>query len=149
MKRVFILAAILLLTAHPAIADGLINVPSQHPVKETADRLENILKEKGMVIFKRHDHAMAAKKVGVELRPTELIIFGNPKIGSPLMKCQQTIAIDLPQKALIWQDQANRGGISYNDPSYLARRHKMTGCHKVLGTVTGALAAMTAKAAKK
>ena len=124
MKKAILTALSLLCIAIPALAaDGMLNVPSSFTVAETADRLESILKEKGMTVFDRIKHSEAAGMVGIELRDTELIIFGNPKVGSPLMKCQQTAAIDLPQKALIWQDDEAQVWISYNDPKYIEKRH--------------------------
>ncbi|MDX1697407.1 MAG: DUF302 domain-containing protein, partial [Thiohalobacterales bacterium] len=129
MKTGFLAGFLALLVVMPAIsADGIINVPSDFGVSETADRLEGVLNEKGMTIFKRVKHSEAAGKVGVDLRATELIIFGNPGVGSPLMKCRQSVAIDLPQKALIWEDAASRVWISYNDPRYLESRHAIDGC---------------------
>lgn len=84
---------------------GLVVMKSAHNVKETADRLESLLKDKDVNLVARVNHAQAAKKVGMDLRPTEVLIFGNPKAGTPLMQCAQTIGIDLPQKALIWEDE--------------------------------------------
>ena len=84
----------------------MINVKSVHDVKTTADRLEDVLNAKGMKVFTRINHAAGAKSVGKDLRPTELVIFGNPKVGAPLMLCAQSVALDLPQKALIWEDKA-------------------------------------------
>jgi uncharacterized protein (DUF302 family) len=120
--------------------NGLISMKSAHDVNTTADRLEAVLTEKGMKVFNRIDHAAGAASVGNSLRPTQLIIFGNPKIGSVLMNCTQTIAIDLPQKALIWQDGGGQVWLSYNNPALLAKRHRMSGCDAVLKKVTGALA---------
>ena len=105
-----------------------------------ADRLENLLNSKGMTVFKRIDHAAGAASVGKTLRPTELVIFGNPKVGTPLMLCGQSIAIDLPQKALIWEDAAGQVWLSYNDPAFLKLRHDTRGCDEVLKKVSGALA---------
>ena len=104
MKKLMPLLLLIFVTAQAQANNGLTSVRSSHDVKTTADRLEAVLKKKGMTVFNRIDHAKGAMSVGNELRPTELIIFGNPKIGSVLMGCAQTIAIDLPQKALIWQD---------------------------------------------
>ncbi|MFV2031520.1 MAG: DUF302 domain-containing protein [Gammaproteobacteria bacterium] len=129
--------------------EGLISVKSMNDVKVTADRLEKVLKSKGMKVFTRIDHAAAAKAVGKDLRPTELVIFGNPKVGTPLMLCAQSVAIDLPQKALIWEDGAGQVWLSYNDPKYLAARHNIQGCDKVLEKVAGALGKFAAKAASK
>ena len=80
------------------------------------------------------------KKNGLSLRPTELLIFGNPKIGTPLMNCAQSVAIDLPQKMLAWQDEAGTTYLGWNDPGYLQNRHAIEGCDEILQTVTGALA---------
>lgn len=130
-------------------ADGVISVQSAYEVNETADRLENILNEKGMTIFKRINHSEGASKIGIELRETVLIIFGNPKVGSPLMKCQQSVAIDLPQKALIWQDETSKVWISYNDPRYLEKRHSIANCAQVIAKIEKALSNITKAAAVK
>ncbi|MBL4851046.1 MAG: DUF302 domain-containing protein, partial [Gammaproteobacteria bacterium] len=108
--------------------NGLVTVKSQHDVELTANRLERILLDKGMTIFARVKHAEAAWELGKKLRPTELIIFGNPKIGTLLMQCQQTAAIDLPQKALVWADAAGTVWLSYNNPDYIESRHNIQGC---------------------
>ncbi|MCP4875073.1 MAG: DUF302 domain-containing protein [Gammaproteobacteria bacterium] len=135
--RKFILTLIISgLFASTAFAgEGMISVKSAHPVAQTADRLENILNSKGMTVFTRINHAAGAAKVGKELAPTELVIFGNPKVGTPLMQCSHSIAIDLPQKALIWQDQSGQVWLSYNDPQFLALRHNTQGCDAVLKKV--------------
>jgi uncharacterized protein (DUF302 family) len=126
--------------AIPALAtDGMISLPSHHSVGDTSDRLVNLLETKGMTVFSRIDHAAGAQKVGIDLRPTALIIFGNPKVGSPLMKCSQSAGIDLPQKALIYQDEQGQVWLSYNDPAYLKDRHQIKGCEQVLNKITGAL----------
>jgi len=126
--------------------DGLVQIKSSHDVKVTADRLEQVLNAKGMTVFIRINHAAGAEKVGKMLRPTELVIFGNPKIGTPLMQCAQSIGIDLPQKALISEDEAGQVWFSYNDPMYLAKRHEVKGCDEVLKKVSNALAKFSAKA---
>ncbi len=99
-----------------------------------------------MTVFNRVNHAAGAEKVGKSLRPTELLVFGNPKVGAPLMLCSQSVAIDLPQKALIWEDDSGQVWISYNDPRYLALRHNLQGCEKILKKVAGALGNFTKKA---
>ena len=128
MKNFIFVLGLMLFISSPAnavqsvqIVEGMINVKSQFDVKTTADRFENILNKKGMTVFNRIKHSESAAKIGIKLRDTEVIIFGNPKAGSPLMKCQQSIAIDLPQKALIWKDSHNNVWISYNDMTYLKR----------------------------
>lgn len=120
--------------------NGLISLKSDYDVKVTADRLENILTTKGMTVFARIDHAQGAQQVGEVLRPTELVLFGNPGVGTPLMQCSQSVAIDLPQKALISEDEAGQVWLTYNDPGYLARRHGIEGCDEVLNKVEAALA---------
>lgn len=140
MKKLFCTLIMILLLTTPGYADsGLISVKSSHDVKITADRLENSLKQKGMNVFIRINHAQGAQKIGKELRPTELIIFGNPNVGTPLMQCRQSVAIDLPQKALIWQDAQGQVWLSYNDPNYLVERHQITGCEEVIKKIAKAL----------
>ena len=150
MKKASITLLLILFTVLPLMAaEGLINVQSDFNVKETTDRLENILNEKGMTIFNQINHSDAAQKVGVELRKTRLIIFGNPKVGSPLMQCQQSIAIDLPQKTIIWEDDKSKVWISYNDPRFLGKRHNIIGCDEVITKVEKALSGITKAAATK
>ncbi len=140
MIRVLLSSFIFFGLVSVAVADnGLVNVKSAHSVKDTADRLEKALTTKGMTVFIRIDHAAGAKKVGLSLPPTELVIFGNPKVGTPLMQCSRSVAIDLPQKALIWEDDQGQVWLTYNDPAYLATRHAITGCEAVLEKVGSAL----------
>jgi len=103
--------------------DGLTTIQSSFGLQDTVRRLEAAVKAKGMTIFARIDHAAGAEEVGLALRPTELLIFGNAKGGTPLMQSDQTMGIDLPLKALVWQDAAGKTWLSYNDPSWLAQRH--------------------------
>jgi len=102
---------------------GMVDIPSRYSVPESLVRLEAILQEKGLTIFARVDHSGEAKKVGLEMRPTQLVIFGSPKGGTPLMVAAPSLAIDLPLKALAWQDKAGKVWISYNSPEYLQQRH--------------------------
>ena len=125
------LAAVLALLGHAVIvqaADGLIAVKSPHSAEDTMNRLEATVKERGLNVFARVDHAAGAMKVGKSLRPTELLIFGNPQGGTPLMECAQTAGIDLPLKALVWQDDTAQVWLGYNDPAFLARRHGVPAC---------------------
>ncbi len=133
------ISALLFITTPAFSADGLISTQSVYDVKTTADRLEQNLKTKGMTVFTRINHAEGAQKTGQTLRPTELVIFGNPKVGTPLMKCSQTMAIDLPQKALIWEDESGAVWLSYNNPDSLAKRHHIKGCDEVIKKITAAL----------
>ena len=140
MRKFLLTLALGILIAQPALArEGMINVASAHSVATTADRLVQALQRKGMTVFERINHAAGAEKVGQKLPPTELVIFGNPKVGTPLMLCSRSIAIDLPQKALIWQDYSGEVWLSYNDPSFLALRHDTRGCDAVLKKVGNAL----------
>ena len=140
MRHIFFaLITIFFIVSTAAAGNGLISVKSSHDVKATADRLEIILNQKGMTVFIRIDHAAGARKVGKKLRPTEIVVFGNPKVGTPLMQCSQSVAIDLPQKALIWQDDKGQVWLSYNDPNYLDQRHGLTGCAGVIEKVEKAL----------
>jgi uncharacterized protein (DUF302 family) len=128
-------------------ADGLTTIPSGFGPQDTMNRLETAVKAKGMTIFARIDHAAGAAAAGLPLRPTELLIFGNAKGGTPLMQSVQTIGIDLPLKALVWQDASGKTWLSYNDPEWLAKRHGLGGeTEATVKMMTGALAAF-AKAA--
>ena len=128
--------------------NGLVTIESRENVKATIDRLEAAAKAKGMTIFARVDHGAGAAAAGLELRPTELLIFGNAKGGTPLMQAQQTIGIDLPLKALAWQDAAGKTWLSYNDPAWLAARHGIAqDGGAVAKTLEAALAALAKEAA--
>ena len=101
-----------------------------------------------MTIFKRVNHTAGADKVGLQLRSTELLIFGNPKVGTPLMQCSQTAALDLPQKALAYKDETGQVWLAYNDPAYMAKRHNIKDCDAAVQKVTNALAKFTSVATK-
>jgi uncharacterized protein (DUF302 family) len=108
-------------------ADGLITMRSSQGAKDTMNRLEAQVKAKGMTVFARIDHAAGAAEAGLPLRPTDLLIFGNAKAGTPLMQAEQAIGIDLPLKMLVWQDASGATWLSYNDPTWLAKRHGLAG----------------------
>ncbi len=146
--RFFALALLLITSSLASAADGLIAVKSSYSPKETMDRLEVLLKEKGMTIFARVDHAAGAAKVGKNLRPTEVLIFGNPQGGTPFMECSQTVGIDLPLKMLAWEDESRQVWIGYNDPSYLAKRHGVPEC-AVAANLKQALAGIAQAAVAK
>jgi uncharacterized protein (DUF302 family) len=126
-----ILVSFSLSAAAQAQADGLVSVVSTRSAADTMNRLEALVKERGLTVFARIDHAAGATKVGKTLRYTELLIFGNPQGGTPLMECAQTAGIDLPLKALVWTDAAGKVMLSYNDPAYLAKRHGAGTCPAV------------------
>ena len=103
--------------------NGLVNLASQHSVEETMQSFEALLSQRGITIFARVDHSGEAAKVGLAMRPTKLLIFGSPKGGTPLMQAAPTVAIDLPLKALFWEDADGKVWLTYNDPQYLQQRH--------------------------
>jgi uncharacterized protein (DUF302 family) len=130
MKTLHSLVALALvaLVSLASAAEGLVVVKSPYSVLETMDRFEKIVKERGLTVFSRIDHAAGAAKIGKSLRATQVIIFGNPQGGTPFMECAQTIGIDLPLKALIWEDDRSQVWLGYNDPLYLAQRHGVAQC---------------------
>jgi uncharacterized protein (DUF302 family) len=129
--------------------DGLITIPSSQGPQETMARLEAEVKAKGLTVFAHVDHAAGAAVVGLSLLPTDLLIFGNAKGGTPLMQAAQTVGIDLPLKVLVWQDAAGKTWVSYNDPNWIAKRHGLgPEADATVKALSGALAAITAAAAK-
>src|SRR6478672_7850251 len=124
------------------IVEGLTTAPSNFDPKETMNRLETEIRTKGLEVFARIDHAAGATEVGLNLRPTDLIIFGNARGGTPLMQPNQTVGIDLPLKALVWQDAAGKTLISYNEPSWIAQRHGVANAEAVVSKMTDLLGAI-------
>jgi uncharacterized protein (DUF302 family) len=123
--------------------NGLTTLPSIHSAKETMDRFDADVRAKGLTVFARIDHAAGAKAVGLSLRPTEVLIFGNAKGGTPLMQALQTTGIDLPLKALVWEDPGGKVWLSYNEPAWIAQRHgDASQVSEVTGRLAGALAAL-------
>src|SRR6266404_7095584 len=129
------------------VLNGLTSVASSFGPKETMDRLETEIRAKGMTVFARIDHAAGAAEVGLELAPTELIIFGNARGGTPLMQAVQTVGIDLPLKVLVWQDATNKTWLSYNEPGWIAQRHNIANAERVVNSMGTALSAMARTAA--
>ena len=127
--------------------DGLITVPSAYGVDDTAERLRAALEERGLTVLGVVDHAANAAGANLELPPTTLILAGNPNLGTPLMQSSRSFAIDLPQKFLVWEDEAGDVHITYNDPQHLADRHGVTDQDEVIETITNALANFAAGAA--
>lgn len=128
-------------------AEGLVTLRSSFGPEETMNRFEAEVRAKGMTVFAHIDHAAGAAAVGLPLRPTDLLIFGAAKGGTPLMQVAQTIGIDLPLKALVWQDEAGTTFLSYNDPAYLTQRHGLgESTNPVVETMSGAVKAIAAKA---
>jgi len=126
--------------------EGLLSIRSRFGPKETMDRLEAEIRARGMKVFARIDHATGAAEAGLELRPTELIIFGNARGGTPLMQSVQTVGIDLPLKALVWEDASGTTWLSYNEPSWIAQRHNIPNAEPIVSKMSAALSAMSRKA---
>src|ERR1700734_3964896 len=122
-----LLFAVSILFASEALAmqkeEGIVKIPSHHSVDETVDKLKTILQSKGVTLFALIDHSGEAEKVGMKMPPTKLLIFGNPKGGTPLMLAAPSIAIDLPLKILVAEDDQGKVSVSYNSPAYLGERH--------------------------
>ena len=126
-RTIFALALLALASAASAV-EGLVALESPLTVGQTMDRLEAVVKERGLTVFARIDHSAGAAKVGKTLRPTQLLIFGNPQGGTPFMECAQSVGIDLPLKALVWEDAEAQVWLAYNDPAFLAARHGADSC---------------------
>lgn len=140
MSRILLISILTVVAFSSHASDGFTKVASVYSAEQTMNHFEQALLAKGMTVFSRIDHARGAANIGAVLRPTEVIIFGNPKIGSKLMQCSQAIAIDLPLKALVFQDETGQVWLAYNDPYYLAERHALTACQGVLEKMSKALA---------
>ena len=150
MKRFILGMALMGIGAGPALADGgIVSVPSRHDVATTTDRLVAALEKRGVTVFARIDHAAGARKVGKSLPPTQLVIFGNPKLGTPLMQCARSTGIDLPMKALIWRDADGGVWFSYNEARYLDERHGLGECGHVVKKVANALQSFAGLATRK
>ena len=128
---------------------GLVTLQSNHSVKDTADKLVSIIESKGMKVFARVDHQKNAQGVDLTLRPTQVIMFGNPTAGTPLMNCEQSVAIDLPQKILISEDADKKVWLSYNTPEYLKTRHNIKGCDTEIANIAKALNSVSKAAVAK
>ena len=137
-----LLSSLLLACASTAFgADGLISLQSPHTANGTMNRFAAHATQRGLEVFARIDHAAGAAKIGKSLRPTEVLVFGNPQGGTPLLECTQTAGIDLPLKALVWEDAQGQVWLGYNDPAFLARRHGAAQCPAAAG-LTRALAGL-------
>ena len=147
MKLSHLLFASLLISLSSFLqaADGVIAVKSPRGAKETMNLFEELAKQKGLNVFARIDHAAGAAKIGKSLRPTELLIFGNPQGGTPFMECAQSVGIDLPLKVLVWEDASGQVWLGYNDPAFLAQRHSAAQCPAV-GGLSKALSGLAGEA---
>ena len=145
MKKLLIFLSLVVLIPAGLVAaeNGMISKKSHYSVKATLDKLENVLRKKGITIVTRWSHDAGAKKVGIPLRPTELLLFGNPKLGSHFFTSNQTAGIDLPMKALAWKDKKGQVWLTYNDPAYIANRHGINDREETVKKMTGALNKLT------
>ncbi|MDJ0697424.1 MAG: DUF302 domain-containing protein [Mastigocoleus sp. MO_167.B18] len=125
--------------------NGIVRVQSTYSIAETVQRFESFAKEQGLNIVAKVDHQAGATSVGKKLRPTQLIIFGNPRAGTLLMQCNQTAGIDLPQKALIWEDEKGQVWLDYNSQEYLFTRHQLKGCEPAIKIIEDALSSLAQK----
>jgi uncharacterized protein (DUF302 family) len=123
--------------------DGLVTVPSAHSADETVARLTAALAEKHLHLFVHIDHAAGAQKVGLSLRPVQVLIFGNPEVGTPLMQSTQLIGLDLPLRVLVWEDSTGKVWMTYTQPEYLVRRYGITDRAREVATMSAGLAAIT------
>src|SRR5215831_2181290 len=140
LRMLALITAICLSGAHAMAAEGLTTIKSNFGPKDTMNRLEAEVKARGMTVFAHIPHAAGAAAVGIPLRPNDLLIFGNAKVGTPLMQLAPTIGIDLPLKVLVWQDADGDTWLSYNDPTWLAKRHGLDPrVEAMVKTLTGAL----------
>jgi len=144
IKQLAAAAIVTVALAVPASADGAgtIRMESAHDAATTLDRLEKIFIEKGITVFARVDHAAGAKKIGEDLPPTQLLLFGNPKLGTPLMKVNREAGFDLPMKALAWTDDAGKTWLAVTDPQVLKDRYGLDAAAGVIDKMTGAVTAM-------
>jgi len=150
MMRFFIITLALLISPLALAGDdGLISKKSNHSVSKTLDRLESLLKKKGITVAMRWSHSDRAKNVGIPLRPTELLVFGNPKLGSHMFTSKQTAGIDLPMKALAWEDADGTVWLTYNDPAHITKRHGISNRSEIVKKMTNALNNLTNAATAK
>jgi uncharacterized protein (DUF302 family) len=130
------------MTANSTSEPTLVTLPSAHSAADTVQRFESALKGKGIRLFAKIDHAEAAREAGLELRPTTVLIFGSPKVGTALMQSKQTIGLDLPLKVLVWEDEAGKVWLTYAPPEELAQRHQIRGQEQTIQALSGGLEAL-------
>lgn len=146
--RTLVIVACFAASSLATAAEGLLVLKSPYGAKETMNRFEVEVKQRGLNVFARIDHAAGAAKIGKVLRPTEVIIFGNPQGGTPFMDCAQSVGIDLPLKALVWEDASSQVWLGYNDPGFLGQRHGVPQCaviEKLRTALTGMASAAIAR----
>lgn len=147
MKRAMLLLLLLSFGSFTSADTGLVKKLSSRSVQETMNNLEKLVRKKGLMVFARIDHAVQAAKYGRELPPTQLLLFGNPRLGSTLMTSQPSVGIDLPVKVLVWQDRDGKVWLAFNDPAYLAARHGIRDRQEVIEKMSGLLRGLATAAA--
>jgi uncharacterized protein (DUF302 family) len=145
MRSIFLLTLLASL-ATAQQNDGMLRVRSSREFSQTVTALDSAITAANLKIFAKVDHAANARGVGLDLPPTTVFIFGNPQVGTRLMQCEQTTAIDLPLKVLVWQDSTSAVWVGYEAPAKLSERHKVRGCQDVVDRFAAALAGLTAAA---
>lgn len=149
MHRLILLAFLVLwLPLSAYAAEGMTTLKSDYSVTKTADRFEALIHKKGLTLFSRINHQKNAEDVSLSIKATEVIVFGNPKVGTRLMQCSPTVAIDLPQKVLVWEDKKGKVWLSYNNPHYLKKRHNIQGCDEVIEKIAAVSDRLTKTVAK-
>lgn len=150
MKRLFFISVTVfsLFSAQSMATEGMVIIKSSFAAKTTMDRVESIAQQRNLAVFARIDHAAGAASIGKTLRANEVIIFGNPQVGSAFMECAQTAGIDLPLKILVWEDDASQVWLGYNHPAYLAQRHNVPEC-PIIEKMSNALAAIAETAVSR
>jgi uncharacterized protein (DUF302 family) len=143
---VFLILPVAAKAAGHASENGIVTLESAHSVAETVDRLAAAVEGAGAKVFARVDHAAGAESVGEALRPTQMLMFGNPKLGTPALQASQTIGMDLPLRVVVWEDEAGIVHLSYTDPAAIAERHGIAADHPVISAMAGALGKVTGKA---
>lgn len=146
MKKILVATVMLFGLALPASAGEMLKMPSPYDAKTTMDRLEAVMKEKGLTIFARIDHAAGAKSVDLILPPTELMLFGNPKLGTPLMLINREVGFDLPMRALAWEDADGKVWLAVTNPAELNQVYALAGADGVIDKMAAAVKALTSKA---
>ncbi len=149
MRRILISAFLLIAMLVPASAGAMLKMESPYGVKMTLDRLEDVFKAKGITIFTRIDHAAGAASIGETMPPTELMLFGNPRLGTPLMMLNREVGFDLPMKALAWEDADGKVWLAVTNPAELNQVYALAGADGVIEKMSEAIKALTAKALEK
>jgi len=149
ISRILVLMIVFIFPLLAIAEKGVVTIESEYSVEVTSERFESIIKAKKFTVFSRIDHQKNATNVNLKIRPSTLILFGNPKVGTKLIQCAQSVAIDLPQKVLVWADSDDKVWLSYNDPEFIAERHNIQGCDMLINRISKVLSKLSLAATKK